>query len=429
MRKLMMPALLAGSMIAAPRGVFAAPRADATHDPKALLAQINRSFEEFKVKNDEQINARFKDVVSADQIEKINDHLNNLQSAMEEQARKVEAASLNGPGDRKLEDAEYTKAFASWFRTDDLATKASLKKVPDTDGGFLAPAEWDRTITDRLKIVSPAREVFAVQTVSGSGFKKTFNMRGQASGWVGETAPRLESNTSTFGSMNYSFGELYANPAITQQLLDDAEVDMEAWLAGEVDLEFAQQEGVAFISGDGVNKPTGILTYVTGAANATAHPFGSIKLTASGNASGLQAGAAGSDTVMNLVYGLPTELAQAASFIANRNTIKAIRLLKDGQGNYLWQPSYQAGQPATVAGYAIREYAAMPDIAANAVPLLFGDLKRAYGIFDRLGVRIIRDEVTNKPFVHFYTVKRVGGGLLNPEFVKGMKIQLAAADF
>ena len=240
---------------------------------------------------------------------------------------------------------------------------------------------------------------------------------------------RPESGTSTFGSMTYTFGELYANPAITQQMLDDGEFDMEAWLAGEVDTELAQQESIAFISGDGVNKPTGLLTYVTGGANAAAHPFGSVKLTASGTAGLFPTGAAGSDLLTNAIYGLPTELGQAAGFIANRNTIKIIRLLKDGQGNYLWQPSYQAGEPASVGSYPIREYAAMPDIAANSVPILFGDFKRAYSIFDRKGTMILRDPFTNKPFVHFYTTKRLGGGLINPEFVKGIKIQSAALDF
>jgi HK97 family phage major capsid protein len=418
---------LAASSLAAPRAVMARPRAEAPTDPKSMFAELNKAFDEFKSKNDEQIDAKFKDVVRTEQIDKINDHLATIQSAMEEQARKLEAAATGVDG-RRVHDAEYTKAWNAYMRDAD-APKASLKKTVDGDGGYLAPIEWDRTIEDKLKIVSPAREVFSVKPVPGQGFKKLFNMRGTASGWVGEVAARPETNTPTFLPMTYTFGEIYANPSATQGMLDDAEFDLESWLAGEVDLEFAQQEGIAAISGNGADKPTGILTYVTGAANAAVHPFGSIKLTPTGAAGALQAGAAGADTITNLIYGLPTELGQNASFIANRNMIKTIRKLKDGQGNYLWQPSYQAGEPATVGGYSIREYAAMPDEAANAIPLLFGDFKRSYSLFDCKGTRIIRDDVTNKPFVMFYTWKRVGGGLINPEFVKGLKCQVAAIDF
>jgi HK97 family phage major capsid protein len=418
-------ALLSASALAAPRGVMARPRAEAPTDPKALFAELNKTFEDFKAKNDEQIDAKFKDVVRSDEIEKINSHLATIQSAMEEQARKLEAAATGADGGRTVKDPEYSKAFASYMRTEDTAVQASLKKTPDSDGGFLAPVEWDRTVTDKLKIVSPARQVFDVQPVSGQGMKKVFNLRGLASGWVGETAARPETNTATFGSMTYTFGELYANPAITQQMLDDSELDLEAWLASEIDTEFAFQEAIASVSGDGANKPTGLLTYVTGGTNAGVHPLGSIAYTPSTSAGVLPTGTAGADVIMDLIYSLPTEMGQNASMIANRNTIKTIRKLKDGQGNYLWQPSFQAGEPATIAGYACREFAAMPDIAANALPLAFGDLKRSYALFDRKGMLVLRDPYTNKPFVHFYTTKRVGGGLLNPEFVKLLKIAVS----
>lgn len=422
MRKLMMPALLAGTMANAPRGVFAAPRADA-ENPKVLFASLNAAFEEFKTTHAESIAA--KDVVTTEKLDRINTALSDLEAAMALQARKLEAAATIGTGGRIIPDTEYSQNFTAYARGGGEAIQASLKKTPDSDGGYLAPIEWDRTITDKLKIVSPGRSVFGIQTVTGQGFRKVFNLRGQASGWVGETAARPESGTSAFGVMTYNFGELYANPAITQQMLDDAEVDVETWLAGEVDTEFGFQESVAFISGSGVDRPTGLLTYVTGGANAAVHPFGSVKLTASANAALLN----DAQTIINLIYGLPTELGQNASFIANRNTIKVIRSFKDGQGNYLWQPNFQSGEPATIAGYKSMEYAAMPDIAANSVPVLFGDFSRGYGIFDRKGTTVLRDPFTNKPFVHFYTTKRVGGGLLNPEFIKGVKIQLAALDF
>ena len=168
------------------------------------------------------------------------------------------------------------------------------------------------------------------------------------------------------------------------------------------------------MSGTGANgRPNGILTYVTGGANAAAHPYGAITLTNSGAATSVTA-----DGIINLVHALPSAFLQNAQFAMNRDTMRAVRLLKDTTNQYLWQPSYQAGTPSTLAGYAVNEVAAMPNLAAASRSVLFGDFKRSYLIVDRVGVRLLRDPFTNKPYVMFYTTKRVGGGLLNPESMK-----------
>ncbi|MAO01040.1 MAG: phage major capsid protein [Roseovarius sp.] len=245
-----------------------------------------------------------------------------------------------------------------------------------------------------------------------------FNLRGTSSGWVGETAARPATDTGTFGQLVYRVGEIYANPAATQQLLDDALVDLESWLAGEVQTEFAYQENLAFVSGSGANnRPNGLLTYITGGANAAAHPFGAVTATNTGAAAALTG-----DGIVNLAMALPSAFTANARFIMNRNTMAAVRLLKDGQGNYLWQASYQAGTPQTLAGYAMVEVPAMPDVAAGAKPIVFGDFDQGYLIVDGIGTRILRDPYTNKPFVQFYTTKRVGGGLLNPEALKAQNV-------
>ncbi len=395
------------------RGI-ASVRADAS-DGNKILADLKKAFEDFKAENDTRLKAKA-DVVTDEKVERINATIGDMQAALDEANAKISAMSVNGVGGgKKIADAEYSTAFAAHFRKGEV--QASLNKGTASEGGYLAPVEWDRSITNKLVIVSPMRSVCSVQSISTSGFSKLFNQRGTASGWVGETDARPATATAAFGSLNYATGELYANPAATQQFLDDAAVDIESWLAGEVETEFAYQEGVAFVSGNGTNKPNGILTYVTGGANAAAHPFGAIAAVNSGHASQVTA-----DGIMSLIYALPSALTGGASFIMNRNTQKAVRLLKDGQGNYLWQPSYVAGQPATIAGYGVTEVAAMPDVAASAKPIMFGDFKRGYLIVDRMGVRVLRDPFTNKPYVNFYTTKRVGGGLLNPEALKAMNI-------
>jgi len=398
------------------RGIVFA-RADASN-PNEMLGQLQKAFAAFKEAHAEQIKgveAKFDDVVTRDKLDKVNATVGELQAALDETNAKLASAATSSDG-AILKDPEYTQAFALHVRKGDV--QAALNKGADAEGGYVTPTEWDRTITDKLIEVSPMRQICRVQTISTGSFSKLFNLRGTASGWVGETTARPETATATFGSLTYRVGEIYANPAATQQLLDDALVNLEAWLAGEVQTEFAYQENLAFVSGSGANnRPNGILTYITGGANAAAHPFGAILATNSGAAAALT-----SDGIVNLVHSLPSAFTAGARFIMNRSTMNAVRLLKDGDSNYLWQPSYQAGAPATLLGYGMTEVPAMPDIGAGAKPILFGDFDQAYLIVDSVGTRVLRDPYTNKPYVQFYTTKRVGGGLLNPEAVKAQNV-------
>ena len=397
------------------RGIVAV-RADAG-DVKALITDLNKDFESFKAAmadKDKELAKKFDDVVTTEKIDRINSSIGDLQKAVDDANAKIAAAQL-GAGGEEVKDREYTDAFRAHFRKGDV--QAALNKGADDEGGYLAPVEWDRTIVDKLVEVSPMRQIAQVQTISGAGFKKLFNLRGTGSGWVGETAARPETATPEFGPMTFTPGELYANPAATQQMLDDAEINLEQWLADEVETEFAYQEGVAFVSGNGTNKPYGFLTYVTGAASANAHPFGAIQLKTAASATAVT-----TDELIDLVQLLPQVMQQNARFVTNRNALTTVRKLKDGQGNYIWQPSFQLGQPSQLLGYPVTEMAAMPNIAANAVPIAFGDFRRGYLIIDRTGVRVLRDPYSNKPYVMFYTTKRVGGGVQDPQAIKALKM-------
>jgi len=392
-------------------------RADASN-PNEIVMQLQKAFASFKEAHAEQIKgveAKFDDVVTRDKLEKVNATVGDLQSALDEINAKMSVAQMSGNG-RKLRDPEYTQAFAMHVRKGDV--QASLNKGADAEGGFVTPTEWDRTITDKLIEVSPMRQMCRTQTISTGSFSKLFNLRGTASGWVGETTVRPETATPTMGSLTYRVGEIFANPAATQQILDDALIDLESWLAGEVQTEFAYQENLAFISGNGTNnRPNGILTYITGGANAAAHPFGAILATNSGAAASLTA-----DGIVKLVHSLPSAFTGNARFAMNRLTRNAVMLFKDGDGNFLWQPSYQAGVPSTLLGYAMMEVPDMPNVGAGAKPILFGDFNQTYLIVDSVGTRVLRDPYSNKPYVQFYTTKRVGGGLLNPEAMKAQNV-------
>jgi len=282
-------ALCALSAATRPQSVIGTVRADVS-DPKAMIGQLQAAFEEFKKTNDEKLKAKA-DVVLDEKVQRLDAAIDGFQATIDDLNAKI-AAGAGGDniiGDLQG-DPDYVKAFKAHMRKGDNAgaeVQAAMTKGTDADGGYLAPVEWDRTITGKLKQVSPIRANARVISITTNGFKKLFTDRAVGSGWVGETASRPATSTPQIASLDFPLGEIYANPAISQQLLDDAAIDLEAWLADEVQTEFARQEGIAFLSGDGTNKPHGILTYVTGAANAARHPWAAIQTINSGAAAGL----------------------------------------------------------------------------------------------------------------------------------------------
>ena len=403
----------------------------------ALVQSLNTAVDEFRATIEQRVNDH--DVLLEQKEERLNTAISDIQAAIDAQNAELEQLKLGGtgePGSLASEEVRaHNAAWETYMRTgegertlDQLGiaagglqasitqnVKAAGSVGTDDKGGFLAPVEWDRTITDARVDITPMRMFASQQNVTGQGFIKLFNLRGTGSGWVGETDARPQTTTPDLKAYAYSFGELYAMPSATQQIQDDAEIDFAKWLAGEVETEFAAKEGEAFLSGDGVNKPRGILTYdaaTEGALAASAqHPLGPISEVNSGAAAALT-----TDGLLDLQYDLPSNRSQGAEFFMNRKTMGTIRKFKDANDNYIWQPSYASGQPSTLLGSACRELDGMPDIAANAIPVIYGNMPMLYRIFDRVGVRVLRDPYTAKPYVLFYTTKRVGGGLWNPEW-------------
>lgn len=407
--------------------------------PKELVAGINTAFEALKSTSEERlsgIEAKFDDVVTNDKLEKINSDISELVRSYETAQETIAALQLGASADEggvSPEDKAYAAQFDNWYRSGegeaDVKAANRAGKIhsatsvgSNPDGGFAAPVEWDRTITDKLVEIGQMRRHASSQTVTGQGFKKLYNLRGATSGWVGETSSRDETNTSQLAEYEFSFGEIYANPAMTQRSLEDPLIDLAAWHAAEVQTEFAVQEANAFIAGDGVNKPKGFLNYdaVSEAAlnAAQRHPLGPILEATSGVAGGID-----QDSLVKLSYELPEERSMGAAYFANRATHAAIRTIKDGDGRYIWHAPYQEGQPALVNGRPIYELDGLQDVDTDGnIALAYGNMAMTYRIFDRLGVSILRDPYTNKPYVHFYTTKRVGGGLWNPEYMRYMKI-------
>ncbi|WP_244631280.1 phage major capsid protein [Aureimonas sp. ME7] len=402
-------------------------RADAS-DPKVILAQLQAAFSEFKDANDKRLSAKVDDTVLNEKVERINTDIGNFQKSLDDLNAAIATASLGGVGDeKKIADPEYSERWSAYFRHGDDETglrsasragpRAAMTAGSNPDGGYLAPVEWDRTITGRLKEISPIRQNATVQAITGSGFRKVYNDRAVGSGWVGETASRPATATPALSVLDFNTGELYAFPFVSRQILEDAEVNLEQWLADEVEVEFSRQENIAFLAGDGANKPFGILTYVTGGANAAKHPFGAIKTTVTGDASKLTP-----DAFISIVQDTPSAFRPNAKFYLNRQTVSAARKFKDAGGNYIWQPSYAAGVPATIVGESVVEVPDMPDVGAGAIAALYGDMAATYVVVDRRGILVLRDELTNKPFIGFYTTRRVGGGVFNPEPMRALKV-------
>jgi len=283
------------------------------------------------------------------------------------------------------------------------------------DGGYLVPPETDTEIGRRISIASPMRALSTVRTVSTAVLKKPFAASGLSTGWVAETAGRPQTNTPQLSELSFPTMELYAMPAATQALLDDSAVDIEAWIAGEVDLVFAEQEGDAFIRGDGINRPKGFLSYTAVAEGAWT--WGNLGYVATG-AAGAWKTTGPSDTLVDVIYALKAGHRQNGTFMMNRKTQADVRKFKDADGNYLWRPPASAGQPASLMGFPIAEAEEMPDVGANALAVAFGDFRAGYLVVDRAGVRILRDPYSAKPYVLFYTTKRVGGGVQNFEAIK-----------
>lgn len=295
----------------------------------------------------------------------------------------------------------------------------AMSGASDAAGGYAVPEEIDSKIDATLKAVSPIRAIANVVKVGSSGYRKLVASGGIASGWAAETAARTETATPTFNEVAPPSGDLYANPAASQAMLDDAAFDVEEWLAQEIAREFAAAEGSAFVSGNGTNKPRGFLATATAATGDATRPFGTLQYIASGAAGAFAANP--EEKLIDLVQSLRTPYRQGASWVMNSATLARIRKFKTVDGAFLWAPSLAVGQPATLLGYPVVEAEDMPDIAANSLSIAFGNFKAGYLIAERGETQVLRDPYSNKPFVHFYATKRVGGMVSNSEAIKLLK--------
>ena len=434
-------------------------------DLQKTAEALTKAFEDFKALNDQRIAALEKGKASAEisaAVDKVNADITALTAKLHEQQKQLrevetQAARLaptgspeavakerkdavafysqvraaNGQKDNLdvVNDADldgyraYKKAIVAYMRRgpEGLASeyRAALSVGTDPSGGYWVTPDTTGRIAQLVFESSPIRQIASVQPI-GSDRLEGFNDLDEAGGgWVGETSARPETTTPEMGKWEIPVHEQYAEPRTTQKLLDDANVDVEGWLAKKVSSKLARLEATAFVSGDGVSKPTGFLTFPNASAPTKAN-WKRVEFVTSG-ANGAFAASNPGDKLIDMIAVLKQPYRNGARWVTGRLVVAAIRKLKDGQGNYLWLPSFQDGMSGSLLGFPITEAEDMPALATNSYSLAFGNFAEAYQIVDRIGIRVLRDPYTTKPYIKFYTTARVGGDMVNYEALKLMK--------
>lgn len=390
-------------------------------DLKTAQADFASTFAAFKDANDQRL-AEIEKKASADIL--LDDKVARLNAALDSQSKQIEnlSVSLAQPSYNSNVNTEAKSAWSSFIRSGDASALTSIEgkalSLTDTEGGYIAPIETESRIDGVLRESSPMRGLATVRSIGTSIFKKPVSASGAASGWAGEVDTRIETDAPQLELLDFPTGELYAMPAATQALLDDGLADVDQWLADEVRDVFAAQETAAFVNGDGINKPRGFLSYAQ--AENGSQAWGEIGTVSTGVDGGFDADAP-VDAILDLIYAPKSRYRAGGSFVMNRRTVNDVRKFKDADGNYIWQPSAKAGQPSTLLGYPLVEMEDMPDVGAGSAAMAFGDFRRGYLIVDRQGIRVLRDPYSAKPYVLFYTTKRVGGGVQDFDAIKVLK--------
>ncbi|MDG1118140.1 MAG: phage major capsid protein [Flavimaricola sp.] len=320
-------------------------------------------------------------------------------------------------------EAPHQKAFGAYLRSGDddglrgleIEGKAMSTAVA-ADGGYLVAPQTAATVQNVLMSAASIRAIANVVNVDATSYDVLIDRADIGAGWASETAAMTETGTPVIERITIPLHELSALPKTSQRLLDDSAFDIEGWLAGRIADKFARSEAAAFVNGDGADKPKGFLTYTN--MDNDSWSWGGLGWVPSGAATALLNG----DAIVDLVYALGAEYRAGATFVMNSKTTGVVRKLKDADGRYLWSDGLAAGEPARLMGYPVLVAEDMPDIAAGAFPIAFGNFAAGYTIAERPDLRVLRDPFSAKPHVLFYATKRVGGAVSDFAAIKLMQI-------
>lgn len=407
-----------------------------------LIEQQNSVFEDYKKevdaliekqKNSEAGQAEIQEKVA--RMDAAFDMIDQLKNDLDLEIKKQAAAT-------KINDAvekdKHLKTFLNFIRKGDDEAEVknqlrSLEKIQfknavdvttGSNGEYAVPEQLSRMIYDLAAEIGSMRQICRVIQVS-SDLKELVNKKGASAEWVGETTTRSETNTPSLAELSPYMGELSALPYATQRSLDDIFFDVGAWLVENVIEEFLEKEEAAFIAGDGSNKPKGFLGYTIEETADATRDFGALEYIATGEAAGFitpTASASPADCLIDTIAALKTKYLGGSRWLMNRTTRATVRKFKAySTGDFIWQPGIVAGDPDRLLGYPVSISDQMPAVAANAYPIAFGNFRKGYTIVDRVGIRVLRDPYSNKPYVGFYTTKRVGGFVKDSQAIKIVK--------
>lgn len=375
-----------------------------------------------RLRQAETAQARLAPVGSPEQMERETKMVQRFFAMTQNRPRTVEVTDA----DRKAYRA-YSAAFVEFLRVGPATSpeiKAALQTGVGPDGGLFVTPDTSGRIVELIRLTSPVREIATVQAIGTDELEGTYDNDEADSGWVGETSSRPETNTPKVGAYKIPVFEQYANPKATQKQLDDSDFDVEGWLARKVSGKFARRENTAFVLGLGIVHPRGFTTYPAGTPSATT--FNVVRQIASGASGGFPTPSATvnpADAFLDMVTALKAPYRAGARFVGNSVAMAAARKLRDTQGRYLLIPDFSQGPSGTILGYPVTELEDMAAFAADSLSFGFGNWKEAYTILDHtVGMRVLRDPFTAKPWVHFYTTKRVGGDVVNFEAFNLMKM-------
>jgi HK97 family phage major capsid protein len=396
------------------RGILAV-RANAAGNPAQILNEMNSAFSEFKQTQQGQVR----------ELQTGLDEVNQTLAAL-----RVGSGTASG-GISQRDRAEVNAALRKLIREGDESAMASLQSGinagmstdSNPDGGFTVVPFLSPVMTERLHAISPMRQLARVETINTDVFEEIADTGEAGAEWVTERETRGDTASPTLRKLSVPVHEISAMPKITQRLLDDSTFDLATWLTGHISQRFARKEGAAFINGDGISKPRGILQYDTADTDDDTRAWGTLQTIPTGVAAALSDGSnPGEDALLDVVYSLKPEYRAGASWIMNRRTAATVRKFKDSEGRMIWAESLASGEPPRLLGFPVALDEEMPDVAANATPIAFGDFASGYIIVDRNGLRLLRDPYTDKPNVRFYTTKRVGAGVFNSEAIKLLRV-------
>ncbi|MGH1329689.1 MAG: phage major capsid protein [Paracoccaceae bacterium] len=326
-------------------------------------------------------------------------------------------------------EAPHQKAFEAYVRSgDDDALRGlafegkSMSSAVNGDGGYLVDPQTSETIKSVLKSTASIRMIANVVNVEATSYDVLIDTTDIGAGWVSEVGSVGETGTPTIDRISIPLYELSALPKASQRLLDDAAFDIEGWLASRVADKFSRSEASAFINGDGIDKPTGIMAHAQVANDSWT--WGSLGYVATGTDGGFDA-VNPADAIVELVYSLGAQYRANGTFVMNSKTAGLVRKLKDADGRFLWSDGLAAGEPARLMGYPVLIAEDMPDVATDSPAIAFGDFNAGYTVAERPDLRILRDPFSAKPHVLFYATKRVGGDVSDFAAIKLLKFSVA----